>query len=130
MGKRHGKSNKALSRIATTLAAGALAALLSACGTQDVSGLLVSPGKYDIYTCPQIADRMQTVTVEGQKLEGLMARASKEPSGQFVNAIAYEPDYQANRGEMRELQKSAAAKNCTNIPASAPAGQTSDSAIR
>jgi hypothetical protein len=107
----------------------AAAAVLSACGTSgDVSSLLVSPGKYDIYTCPQIADEMVTVEAQGRKLEGLMARADQEPSGQFVNSIAYEPDYLTYRGEMRELQKSAAAKNCKNLPA-APGARKSDNAI-
>ena len=106
-------------------------ALLAACGTSgDVSGLLVSPGKYDIYTCPQIADRMQEVVEQDQKLEALMARASKETSGEVVNAVAYDPEHQANRGEMRELRKSAAAKNCSNLPSASPDARASDQAIR
>ncbi len=110
----------------------ALAVLLSACGTsQQMSSLLVAPGKYDIYTCPQIADQMQVTETEGQRLEGLMARASKDASGQFISNIAYEPDYLANRGEMHELRKSAAAKNCPNLPAAAaPAGRAGDKTTR
>jgi hypothetical protein len=109
-----------------------LAALLSACGTSlQTSSLLVAPGKYDIYTCAQIADRMQDVDTEGKKLEGLMARASQDASGRFVSNIAYEPDYLTNRGEMNELRKSAAAKNCTNLPvAVAPGKRASDTVIR
>jgi hypothetical protein len=115
-----------------TAAALLVTAPLAACGTsQQMSSLLVAPGKYDIYTCPQIADRMQEVAAEGQNLEALMARASKDASGQFVSNIAYEPDYLVNRGEMRELQKSAIAKNCTNLPAAAvPTGRASDKTIR
>ena len=113
-------------RYRAALLGAALSVVLSACGAQDVSGLLVSPGKYDIYTCAQIADRMQAVEEEGQRLEGLMARASQNSSGQFISNIAYEPDYLSNRGEMRELQKSAAAKNCPPVP---PA-RTSDKIVR
>jgi len=124
MGK-HG--NPVLRHVAAAFAV----ALLAACGTSgDVSSLLVQPGKYDIYTCPQIADRMQEVVAQDQKLEALMARASKETSGEVVNAIAYDPEYQANRGEMRELQKSAAAKNCPATPSATPASHGSDSAVR
>ena len=98
-----------------TIGAG-LAVLLSGCGTSlQTSSLLVAPGKYDIYTCAQIADRMRTVDEEGRKLEGLMARASQDASGRFVSNIAYEPDYLANRGELHELAKSAAAKNCNSL---------------
>jgi len=104
-------------RYRAALLGAALSMLLSACGTSgDVSSLLVAPGKYDIYTCAQIADRMQAVEVEGQRLEGLMSRASQNASGQFISNIAYEPDYLSNRGELRELQKSAAAKNCPPVP--------------
>jgi hypothetical protein len=112
--------------------AAALAALLSACGTPlQTSSLLVAPGKYDIYTCTQIATRMQEVDIEGRKLEALMARASQDASGRFVSNIAYEPDYLANRGEMNELRKSAAAKDCTNLPAvGTPGKRVSDSIIR
>jgi hypothetical protein len=108
-----------LRRSAAALAIG-MAASLSACGgSQDISKLLVAPGKYDIYTCPQIADRMHDVDEQDKKLEGLMARAGQGTGGDFVNDIAYEPDYLANRGEMRELRKSAAAKNCPSVPPSA-----------
>jgi hypothetical protein len=73
---------------------------------------------------------MQATKAEGERLEGLMARASKDASGQFISNIAYEPDYLANRGEMHELQKSAAA-NCPNLPpVAAPAGHASDKIIR
>ena len=112
--------------------AAGLAVLLSGCGTsQQTSSLLVAPGKYDIYTCAQIAIRMQDVDTEGKKLEGLMARASQDASGRFVSNIAYEPEYLANRGEMNELRKSAAAKNCNNLPVAAtPGKRASDTIIR
>jgi hypothetical protein len=121
----------ALRRIAAATLGVALAAIVSACGTSgDMSRLLVAPGKYDIYSCPQIADRMQTTEEEGQKLEALIARASQDESGKIIGNIAYGPDYLANRGEMRELRKSAAAKNCTNLPAEAlPGSRASDSTI-
>jgi hypothetical protein len=103
---------------------------LSGCGTpQQTSSLLVAPGKYDTYTCAQIADRMQDVDTEGKKLEGLMARASQDASGRFVSNIAYGPEYLANRGEMNELRKSAAAKNCTNLPAVAASGKRASATI-
>ena len=40
------------------------------------------------------------------------------------------PEYLANRGEMNELRKSVAAKNCTNLPVASPAGRASNSAVR
>ncbi len=112
------------------LVAAALAALLSACGTaEEASRFVVAPGKYDIYTCPQIADQMVTTQAEVARLEGLMARASQGEGGQAISEIAYGPDYLANRGDLRELRKSAAAKNCANVPG-APQARASDKAIR
>jgi hypothetical protein len=119
MGKR---SNAALKRTAVAAFGAALALLLLACGgSQDISRLLVSPDKYDIYTCPQIADRLLALEQEGRRLEGLMARAGQGTGGDIINDIAYEPDYLANRGELRELRKSATAKKCPATPPAAPA---------
>jgi hypothetical protein len=125
-----GMIGRTLQRIAAQLVGIALTGFLSGCGTgQDVSNLLVQPGKYDIYNCKQIADRLETVERDAQKLEGLMARASQGAGGSIVSAVTYDPEYQANLGEERELRKSAAAKNCTDLPV-APGPRASDSTIR
>jgi hypothetical protein len=125
-----GKTGTPVRRIGAAAVAAALAGLLSACGSVDeASRFVVAPGKYDIYTCPQIADRMKDVEAEGRKLEALIARAEQGPSGQFVSNIAYGPDYLSNRGDMRELKKSAAQKNCTGLPV-APGERKSDKAVR
>jgi hypothetical protein len=111
------------------LVAAALTASLSACGTaEEASRFVVAPGKYDIYTCPQIAEQMEKTQAEVARLDGLMARASQGDGGQFINNIAYGPDYLANRGDLRELRKSAAEKNCANLPA-APQARASDTSI-
>jgi|SRR6185312_13729227 len=125
-------AHAAIKRIAAAAAGVALAALLSACGsTADVSRLVIAPGKYDIYTCRQIADQMQVTETEGRRLEGLMARASQGAGGAFINDIAYEPEYVANRGEARELRASAASKHCPSVPAeAAPGDRSSEKAIQ
>ena len=108
-------------RPAAAMAGAALALLLSACGsTQDASRFFAEPGKYDVYTCPQIVDQMAAIEAQGRRLEGLMARVGRDASGPIINSIAYEPDYLNNRGELRELQKSAAAKNCPPAPPPVP----------
>jgi hypothetical protein len=108
------------------------AVLLSACGSVDqASSFFIAPGKYDVlnYTCPQIVDRMRELEAERQKLESLIARAEQDPGGQFVSNIAYGPDYFTNRGELHELKKTAAEKNCTGLPV-APGERISEKAIR
>jgi len=122
----------ALKRITAAMFVIVLAAVLSACGTSEtMTRFVVAPGKYDIYTCPQIADQMKATETEGRRLEGLMARASQSAGGAFVSNIAYEPEYVANRGEARELRSSAAAKHCPNVPAEAePGSRSSEKAIQ
>jgi hypothetical protein len=121
--------NTVLKRLAAAMICAAVAATLSACGTaEEASRFVVAPGKYDIYTCPQIADQMAKTQTEVARLEGLMARASQSEGGKAIGEIAYGPDYLANTGDMRELRKSAAEKNCANVPG-APQARTSDSKI-
>lgn len=123
-------TNTAVRRFAPATASLALAALLAACGTaEEASRFVVAPGKYDIYTCPQIADQMKITQAEVVRLEGLMARANQGEGGQIVSNIAYGPDYLANTGDLRELRKSAAEKSCANLPAP-PQARASDSKIR
>jgi hypothetical protein len=127
MGIARGAAQK---RIAAATIGAALAALLSACGTaEEASRFVVSPGKYEIYTCQQIADQMQKTQSEVARLEGLLARAGQGQGGQVIGEIAYGPDYLANTGDLRELRRSAAAKNCANVPG-APQARASDTSIR
>ena len=114
----------------TTVAAvgAALVLALAGCGSaQDVSRFFTDPGKYDVYSCPQIGDQMLAIEKEGQRLQEMMAKADRGAGGPIINGIAYEPDYVANRAEMRELKKSAAAKKC---PPPRPPPPTSRELIR
>jgi hypothetical protein len=99
------------------LAAPLVAVLLSGCtegGTSDdrVGRFLVSPGKYDLYPCPQMGDRGVELAIRQNELEVLMAKAGPGAGGSFASAVAYRPEYLQVRGEMTELRKAAAAKNC------------------
>lgn len=99
------------------LAAPLAAALLAGCtegGTSDdrVGRFLVSPGKYDLYPCPQMGDRGVELAIRQNELEVLMAKAGPGAGGSFASAVAYRPEYLQVRAEMTELRKAAAAKNC------------------
>jgi hypothetical protein len=90
---------------------------LAACGIvneQTASMALVSPGKFKIYTCDDIATRMKAVRSRELELEQLMARSAHGAGGQFVNAIAYQSDYLQAKGELKALADAAAEKNCTS----------------
>jgi hypothetical protein len=91
-----------------------LAASLAGCVLPDdkVASLLAAPGKYDIYTCPEIVHAAKANVLRRRELEQLMAQASVDSGGRLVSALAYRSDYLANRGDMKELQEAAAAKQC------------------
>ena len=99
------------------LAAPLVAALLAGCtegGTADdrMGRFLVSPGKYDLYPCPQMGDRGVELAIRQDELEALIAKAGPGAGGSFASAVAYRPEYLQVRAEMTELRKAASAKNC------------------
>ena len=115
----------------------ALMSVLAACttsggGTDDRLGrLLVAPGKYVLYSCPELATQATATAARLRELERLMAKAGSDSGGQLVSAMAYRPEYTEKRGEMSELRNAAVEKNCKSHPgAGAPAGRTSDNAVR
>jgi len=115
-----------------------LAATLSACtgssggSSDDTFGrILFSPGKYALYTCPEIADRVTANVARQRVLEGLMAKAGAGSGGRLVSSVAYRPEYLELRGEMVELRRVAAEKNCKFVPGvDNPGARVSDSAVR
>ena len=115
-----------------------LAVVLSACtapsgGSSDdtVSRFLVAPGKYVLYSCPEIAVQAAATAARERELERLMAKADVDAGGRLVSAIAYRPEYLERRGEMNELRQAAVAKDCKFVPgADIPGGRASDNAIR
>lgn len=96
--------------VAATLAATALAG----CAMSDdkLANMLVAPGKFDLYTCPELATKASEIGKRQQTLEGLMAKAGSDTSGKLVSTLAYRPDYLSARGEMNDLRQAQAAKNC------------------
>ncbi len=92
-------------------------ALLAGCGAQGVSDdklgrFLVSPDKYEYYNCDQLAVEAKTKSTREAELEALTAKAGRDASGKFASALAYRPEYLQVHGEMNELRKASAAKNC------------------
>ena len=115
-----------------------LAAALPGCagspsGSSDdtVGRFLVAPGKFTLYSCAEIADRATANAVRQHELERLMAKAGTESGGQLASSVAYRPEYLELRGEMVELRRVAAEKDCKFVPgADNPGARTSDKAIR
>jgi hypothetical protein len=119
------------------VAASLFAASLSGCtapgGSADdgIARFFVAPDQFVLFNCEQLAARATVLAARQKELQGLMAQAGPAADGQLVSALAYRPEYISLRGDMIELRKAAAAKNCKSMPAlENPAGRTSDSAVR
>jgi hypothetical protein len=98
---------------------GALAVLgaagLAGCGSiseQTAAKALVAPGRFDIYTCQEIENQIKGTRSRVVELEQLMARSAQGPGGQFVNAIAYQSEYQQARGRIKVMSDVMAERNC------------------
>lgn len=103
-----------------------LAALaLSGCANDDtMSFLLVSPGKFILYTCPELVTAGRQMAQRDRQLESLMAKAGQGAGGQFVNTVAYRQEYLTNRGEIKDLRAEAKQKQCTLPDLYAPGPST------
>ena len=91
-----------------------LGAMLTACSSSgDTSfSLFAEPGKYQYYTCPQIAAEMKRWTAREQELKALMDRADQSAGGAAVGVIAYKAEYVAAGEELQSLDSAARSKNC------------------
>jgi hypothetical protein len=95
--------------------AAVLAAGLAGCGSiseRTAAAAFTSPGKYNVYTCQDVENTIMALRVRQVELEQLMARASQGVGGEFVNTIAYRGEYAQGRGDLIELAKAKADKQC------------------
>jgi hypothetical protein len=94
------------------------ATALAGCAVSDDSAgrFLVTPDRYVLYNCTQLARAAQATLSRQRKLEMLMAKAEIDSVGVLVSSGAYRPEYAQLRGMMNELQKTAADKNCKFAP--------------
>lgn len=90
------------------------AGLLGGCAMSDerAASLLVAPGDYDLYSCPQLARTAADLKGRRAELEGLMAKAERDAGGRMMSALGYRPDYLKVRGEIHEIEKTAREKKC------------------
>ncbi len=96
------------------------AAWLGGCSYSDeLASSLVAPGKFDLYNCDQLSVRARETAQRERELKQSMQEAERGAAGGFINAVAYRTDYLTARGELMELERTAAAKNCGNAYKSA-----------
>jgi hypothetical protein len=104
----------AMSKVKNGATAAAFLLTLMGCAISDdsMARFLVAPGKYELYSCPELLRQASETARRQHELEQLITKAGQDASGQFVSTLAYRPDYLSARGEMRELREAARAKNC------------------
>ena len=95
-----------------------VATALAGCAASDdrVGQFLVTPDRYVLYDCTQLAKAAQATVSRQRRLKMLMAKAETDSVGVLVSRAAYGPEYAELRGMMNELRKAAAAKNCKFVP--------------
>ncbi len=81
-------------------------------GCSQVEDLYVAPGKFSVYNCEQLAMVGQQSAARERELRSLMAKASQGSGGTIVNAVAYQNEYLAARGQLKQLEDVALQKNC------------------
>ena len=104
-------------------------ALLAACASEIsnplMGGLFVDPGKYEFFSCEQIAGHRKAVAAREQQLKLLMDNAEKGAGGAVVNVIAYKGEYVMAQDELKLIDATARDKKCKT-----PENWSSTSAIR
>jgi hypothetical protein len=92
----------------------ALAALgLCGCASDETAGrFLVQPDRYILYNCDALATAAQGNAARQRELEALMTKAGVDTGGRLVSSMTYRPEYLQLRGQMDQLSKTAAEKNC------------------
>ncbi len=90
------------------------ALVLSACSSTGDNPFTVfaDPGKYQYYSCEQIAGQRKTWSLKEQELRQLMNKADQSAGGAVVNVLAYKSDYVAASEELKVLEATARSKNC------------------
>jgi hypothetical protein len=100
-----------------------LAVALAACGgtmEDKLGGALAAPDKYVLYSCTQLAAAAAGNTARQKQLEALMAKAGPGADGRVVSALAYQPEYLQLHGDMNQLRRYQAEKDCKAPPAAVP----------
>jgi hypothetical protein len=106
-----GRRGPSAAVVAGIVLAGALLAACSSSGDTSFS-LFAEPGKYQYYTCVQIAAETKNVSRREQELKALMGRAEQSAGGAAVGFIAYKADHVAATEELESLHAAARSKSC------------------
>jgi hypothetical protein len=106
----HGPTTKTL-RTGWLLACAALAGCSSISGDSPMT-VFADPGKYQYFTCEQLAAQRKSWQLREQELRQLMDKAEQSTGGAVVSVLAYKADYVSATEELKVVESAARAKNC------------------
>jgi hypothetical protein len=97
------------------LTAAIAAATLAGCTLSDDQALtMVNRGKYSLYDCHSLATQARLSSKRERELAEAIEKASRGPGGELIINTVYRPEYLTVKGELQELELTAAKKNCRN----------------
>jgi hypothetical protein len=109
-------------KLKTICLAVAVPALLAGCAVsgEHAEDFYVAPGKYIFYDCTQLAGVAAHFEQRAAELKALMGRAKQGAGGELVSSMAYNSDYYSALGELKDIRREQAEKNCTGRETATP----------
>jgi len=89
-----------------------MAGVLAGCAGHEVVASATRPGKFRLYSCDQLDKRGEEVFKRERELAALIERARQGPGGEVAIAIAYQNEHNMALGDLREIELTAAERNC------------------
>ena len=81
-----------------------------------MSDMFTDPGKYVLYDCFALKEVVKKEGQHVRKLEALMARAAKDPGGEFINLVAYRTEHLQVQGNYNLAHRNLSEKRCAQRP--------------
>ncbi len=85
---------------------------VTGCTSHDIVTSASRPGKFRLYNCEQLDNRGAEVLKRERELNELMQKARQGAGGEIAVAIAYQNEYNIVLGDLREIDLTAAERNC------------------
>jgi len=125
---RRARSRLSVIGLICGLAAGAL----GGCGVseQGIGTLTLDPGRYVLYHCNDLVDRLKGLINREKELRNLMDKAGESTGGALIGALSYRTEYETVLSDQKLVRRMAAEKKCDLSPLGPPPTYQSDQTIR
>lgn len=131
-GSRRGGVRRRGCRLSTIGLMGALAGAVGGCGVseQGIGTLALDPGRYVLYHCNDLLDRLKSLNNREKELRNLMDKAGESTGGAVIAAFSYRTEYETVLSDQKLVRRVAAEKKCDLGPLGPPPTYQSDQIIR